>query len=507
MLLLPWLHVCSYIWGLICKITWTLFYQLDCDLLVRLRSVSWALICQLGCCLSAQLSAIFCQLSAAICQLSSTAMCYHPLSARLPLVNSAVNSAATCQLGCQQHPVSSHVLWHLSLLVCTLSTWQLACQLDCLFSAWHWFIVLPAIFEVGWLVVMCQLSHRMVAQEQIVCSVMILQLGCSLSPRLQCVSSAGLCQLGCHMSAQLNCNVSAQVHFVNSAASHLSAQLQYVSSVVLCQLGCDTSAQLNCNVSAQVHFVNSAASHLSAQLQYVSSVVLCQLGCDMSAQLNCNVSSPLPLVRSALCQLSWFMSILLRNVSSAVKQFVISGVSTLSAQFEFVGSAAVHRLTCSELVYYGAAFYHSCTQQRPRTTVWLMTMQPHLRQISQMTQKLIANRQTSQHVTQSTRWVRQTSRTTDSNKICLMADQECNMSVACHQLQCLGEPKSACNIWLRRLPSLPFFFLQESQGCTWQGWQGWFIEFHDDCGCLDHGFVHQWTYRIWEIWMVQHALL
>jgi len=57
---------------------------------------------------------------------------------------------------------------------------------------------------------------------------------------------------------------------------------------------------------------------------------------------------------------------------------------------------SVHRLTCSQLVYFGAASYHSCTQQRPRTTVWLMTMQPHLRQISQMTQRMIAKRQTSQ---------------------------------------------------------------------------------------------------------------
>ena len=74
--------------------------------------------------------------------------------------------------------------------------------------------------------------------DHIVCSAMILQLGCGLSA--QSVSSAVLCQLGCHMSAQ--------VHFV--------------SSVVTCQLSC----QLSCNLSAQVNFVSSAVgSYLLAQ--------------------------------------------------------------------------------------------------------------------------------------------------------------------------------------------------------------------------------------------------
>ena len=89
-------------------VSWTLFYQLDCDLLVRLRSVSWASICQLGCCLSARLSARFCQLSAAIFQLSSTAMCYTlcqlschlstQLSTQLHLVSSAVSSTPLARM-------------------------------------------------------------------------------------------------------------------------------------------------------------------------------------------------------------------------------------------------------------------------------------------------------------------------------------------------------------------------------------------------------------------------
>ncbi len=73
------------------------------------------------------------------------------------------------------------------------------------------------------------LSYKLRAPLQSVCSVMICQLGSSLSA--QSVSSAAMCQLSCNVSAQLQC----------------------VSSAAMCQLSCCMSARLKARRLSMSH--------------------------------------------------------------------------------------------------------------------------------------------------------------------------------------------------------------------------------------------------------------
>ena len=113
------------------------------------------------------------------------------------------------------------------------------------------------------------------------------------------LNSIAMCQLSCHLSTQL----SAELQLVSSE-THLSAQLHYVNSAA-----CVSSAQcsqLNCTLSAQLPLVDSATRsaatrHLSctllakinfaiwAKLWSVSSFVLysaCQLDCQLDSILS-----------------------------------------------------------------------------------------------------------------------------------------------------------------------------------------------------------------------------
>lgn len=126
----------------LCLISLTIICRWGCDLSAEL----W--YCQLGCCLSAWVSAVVCQ-RAAICQLISTAMCQSTLSARLPTVKSAINSAATCQPGCQQHSITPtyFVISVFLFVLCPLV--RLHVGSTAFLSAWHWCIVLAAICQLG----------------------------------------------------------------------------------------------------------------------------------------------------------------------------------------------------------------------------------------------------------------------------------------------------------------------------------------------------------------------
>jgi len=147
------------------------------------------------------------------------------------------------------------------------------------------------------------LSYKLQAPLQSVCSVMICQVGSSLSA--QSVSSAAMGQLS---SAQLLSEGSVATY--NSAVRSAAAELHPVKSDETCHL----------------------SYNLLAELCSVSPFGLCPLGCSLSAQL-CSVSL------AVICQLNSQMLAQLQSISS------LPLIKLLSAQFSLSGSRCWHQGT------------------------------------------------------------------------------------------------------------------------------------------------------------------
>jgi len=172
-------------------------FQLVCNQLARLQSVSTAaqchLLCSSACIMSVQLqsvsSAIFCQLS---CNLSALAY-------------------SVMQLICYDRPAAGHQL-----------SYEVQAPLQSVISA--------AIYL---------LSHDMSAWQQSVSSVC--QLSCNTAAQLRCVSSA---QLSSAAIRRLSCNSSTQA--VRSAAT--------------CQLSCTLLAEMKVVISAATRWLSCSLS-------------------------------------------------------------------------------------------------------------------------------------------------------------------------------------------------------------------------------------------------------
>ncbi len=127
----------------------------------------------------------------------------------------------------------------------------------------------------------CQLLCNPSSQLQSVYSLMICQLGSSLS--MQSVSSAAIRQLSCNVSAQLHPGSSSTKLVISAARSAatcqlsctLLAQMTFVILAATCRLSCSLSSFGLCPLGRS----------LSTQLYSVSLTVICQLNSHMLAQL------------------------------------------------------------------------------------------------------------------------------------------------------------------------------------------------------------------------------